>query len=323
MEIGFMEIDGHYLDGETSKRVPARLTITSVDERSLTLNVKSPDAAAQVFNLDYDQLTIQSRLGNTPREITFYLDAGTDVGGKNFGAKHSGIEAEAGAALRKNITTRQLFVTDNNDAIDELIGAIDGPGSSGLLHKLESHLGLIVFATLATIAIIWGTIVYGIPTAAKIIAYQMAGFVTEQFGGSLDLLDKTLFEPSNLQEDQLAHVRELVEPYLRSHEDLHPKLNFRAGMEANAFALPGGDIVLTDEFVKLAENDEELLAVVFHELGHLKYRHITRRALQGSMITLLVVFVTGDVSSVDLLTALPTLILDLSYSREFESEADL
>ena len=94
-------------------------------------------------------------------------------------------------------------------------------------------------------------------------------------------------------------------------------------MKANAFALPNGDIVFTDDLVELVKEDEELVAVLFHELGHLQYKHITRRALQNSMVALLTIFIMGDVDiSIDLL-AVPTVILDLSYSRAFESEADL
>jgi len=99
-------------------------------------------------------------------------------------------------------------------------------------------------------------------------------------------------------------------------------LVFRSGMQANALALPDGHMVFTDDLVNLIEDDNELLAILFHELGHLKHKHMVRRVLQNSMITLMVVFVTGDVDSIDLFTGLPTLILDLSYSREFESEAD-
>lgn len=34
------------------------------------------------------------------------------------------------------------------------------------------------------------------------------------------------------------------------------------------------------------------------------------------------IFITGDVETFDLITGLPTLVLDLSYSRDFEKEAD-
>lgn len=43
---------------------------------------------------------------------------------------------------------------------------------------------------------------------------------------------------------------------------------------ANAFALPDGTLVVTDELVELAgDNDDEVLAVLAHELGHIHERH--------------------------------------------------
>jgi predicted Zn-dependent protease len=57
-----------------------------------------------------------------------------------------------------------------------------------------------------------------------------------------------------------------------------------------------------------------------HEIGHLKYRHALRHILQDSATGLLIVFVTGDVSSI--LGAIPTGLLLTKYSRDFEREAD-
>ena len=94
-------------------------------------------------------------------------------------------------------------------------------------------------------------------------------------------------------------------------------------MKANALALPNGVIVFTDDFVNLTKTDDELIAVLFHELGHLTHKHMTQRIIQDAMLTIMVVFITGDVETLDIVTGLPTLLLDLAYSREFETEADI
>ena len=92
---------------------------------------------------------------------------------------------------------------------------------------------------------------------------------------------------------------------------------------ANALTLPNGTIVFTDEMVNLAVNDHELVAILGHEIGHVVHRHILRRIIQDSTITILILFITGDVSSASsVVLALPSILLDLSYSREFEIEAD-
>jgi Zn-dependent protease with chaperone function len=92
---------------------------------------------------------------------------------------------------------------------------------------------------------------------------------------------------------------------------------------ANAFALPSGIVVITDDLVELARSDDELAAVLAHEVGHLRERHALRHALQSSAAGLVVAALTGDLVSVSSLAAtLPTLLVDTSYSRAFEREAD-
>jgi Zn-dependent protease with chaperone function len=92
---------------------------------------------------------------------------------------------------------------------------------------------------------------------------------------------------------------------------------------ANAMALPGGTVVVTDALVKQSHHDEEVLAVIAHELGHVQHRHSLRLALQSIGAGAILVAVTGDIGSVtDLAAGLPSLLLQSGYSRDMEHEAD-
>lgn len=77
---------------------------------------------------------------------------------------------------------------------------------------------------------------------------------------------------------------------------------------------------MTDQLVMLARNDEAVLGVLGHELGHLQRRHTLRRMLQAAGTGVIVNLWMGDVSS--LLATIPTILLDSKYSRDFEREAD-
>ena len=284
-----MHVEGFYLDGKTSNRVNARLEVYQ-DAREIVLHVENDNGHRQTLPVQFDQIEIESRLGNTPREIS--------------------------------LSKGQLFITEDNDSIDKLIECFTGSKSHSFLHNLETNLPLISLYTVLIVAFIVGFTVYGVPAISKSIAYAVPEFLTENQSASIEILDRTVFEPTKLDPVRRNEIRQFFKPYLDAHKDLKPKLEFRSGMKPNALALPGGHIVFTDDFVNLAKSDEELLAVLFHELGHLENKHITRRIIQGSIVTLLVLFITGDVETFDLITGLPTLVLDLSYSREFEKEAD-
>jgi predicted Zn-dependent protease len=103
------------------------------------------------------------------------------------------------------------------------------------------------------------------------------------------------------------------------------RLEFRSSeaLGANAFALPGGTVLLTDGMVELARSDDELAAVMAHEIGHVRQRHVMRHVLQNSVTALIVATLTGDVTSITSLAAtLPTAVVDATFSRQFEREAD-
>jgi Zn-dependent protease with chaperone function len=95
----------------------------------------------------------------------------------------------------------------------------------------------------------------------------------------------------------------------------------RTKLGANAFALPGGAIVVTDEMVRLLQGrDEVLIGVLGHELGHVQRRHGMRMLVQATLIGTAASIAWGDFSTV--LAAAPVLIGQSAYSRNFEREAD-
>jgi len=103
------------------------------------------------------------------------------------------------------------------------------------------------------------------------------------------------------------------------------KLHFRSSpkMGPNAFALPSGDIVLTDQLVALSQDDEfrDILGVLAHEKGHVVKKHSLRIAIKTGISGAIIGYITGDVSV--LASTIPTILINSSYSREFEHEADV
>ena len=81
---------------------------------------------------------------------------------------------------------------------------------------------------------------------------------------------------------------------------------------------------LLDEFVELAENEQQIAAVMLHEIGHVAGRHGLRGTLHNAGIATLLVVIAGDVSAANsFLVTLPALLVQTSYSRDMEAEADL
>ncbi len=93
--------------------------------------------------------------------------------------------------------------------------------------------------------------------------------------------------------------------------------------ELNAFAAPGGTIVILTGLLKRTTRPEELAGVIAHEIQHIVRRHSTRAILHHASAGVLVSALAGDVSGVAALglDAARNLGL-LRYSRENEDEAD-
>ena len=90
----------------------------------------------------------------------------------------------------------------------------------------------------------------------------------------------------------------------------------------NAFALPGGRVVLFRGLIEVAEDPDEIAAVLAHELGHVAARDPTRMALRsaGSVGVLGLLF--GDFAGGALVLFLLNTSIEASYSREAETAAD-
>jgi predicted Zn-dependent protease len=63
-----------------------------------------------------------------------------------------------------------------------------------------------------------------------------------------------------------------------------------------------------------------VLGVLAHELGHVKYRHATRVAVESSLLGTAVALISGDPTSV--IATVPVALATMSFSRSHETEAD-
>lgn len=194
------------------------------------------------------------------------------------------------------------------------------------VHYLENHLGWVLFSLVATVFAGWLFIQYGVPALAQKVADATPPTMEANLGEKvLQGMDSKVgyFTPSKVDKARQASIGEAVSQLCAAFKDC-PKyrLEFRESeaIGANAFALPGGIMVITDGLTKLAKSDTEIVAVLAHELGHVKKRHAFRQSIQGVFAGLVLAAATGDVSS--MASGLPGILVQMRYTRELEYEAD-
>jgi Zn-dependent protease with chaperone function len=91
----------------------------------------------------------------------------------------------------------------------------------------------------------------------------------------------------------------------------------------NAFAFPGGYVVLTRGLIESAESPDEIAGVLAHEIAHVYERHVMARIVRSALLSTLWAVTVGDFSGLMVIDPSTVFqIATLQFSREDEAEAD-
>ena len=187
----------------------------------------------------------------------------------------------------------------------------------------------------ATLGALAGTVVFlgaawlwGVPWLSQTLAHQVPDVVDAHIGQqTLQQLDRLFLKPSGLpqaqQDDLRRRFTSVVERAYPEGDAPKWQLAFHASpvLGPNAFALPGGHIVMTDELVKLLHDQPDaIVGVLAHELGHVQHRDGLDMVVRASLVSALVGVVLGDASG--FIATVPAALATQSYSRDAERRAD-
>lgn len=317
---------GFWYAPHSSARQEAELVFKH-DRYILTVGTNPPTTGAA------STLDISDRVGNIPRKITFP-------------------EGALFETTANDTVDQWLEAIDHEDGRSHVLH---------ILESRWRWIGVALIATLAIVwgtfqyGLPWMSekIAYALPAKTN---QWLAD-------GAMETLDEALFEPSQLSAAKQAEIQQHFQTKLVPLQEGNqqykllfrymPDVDINSLLEeidlseqdktdsaekpkkskppikpndpgiANAFALPSGEIVVTDGFINLVKSQDELDSVLLHEMGHVEYRHSLRQLIESSAISVGVLLVAGDVSALDsLLVGLPTFLLDSHYSRRHESESD-
>ncbi len=88
----------------------------------------------------------------------------------------------------------------------------------------------------------------------------------------------------------------------------------------NAFAVPGGGVIVTQGLLDTVTNETALAFVLGHELGHHQHRHTLRGIGRGLLISLVFNYIFGSTGG-DVVSGVVKLA-ELGHSRHDERQAD-
>lgn len=278
-------IEGHYFDGLQPVAQPASLVFA---EHEVRLNAETISESYPV-----SQLKVSPRVGQADRFI--YLPDG------------------------------KQFQCADQEFLESLAGE---SRSEGPVAWLEGRWGVALAGVVIIAAVLLIGYFYGLPAAAEQVASRIPVQTEQELGRQvLRWMDKNDWvKPTGLDADRQKSIRagfEVLCTGLPTKNFLKLELRNATFFGPNAFALPGGTIVLTDDLVNFADSPEEIVAVLAHEIGHVELRHTLRIILQNSIVGVATTAITSDAASLSVaIASFPMLVAQTKYSREFETEAD-
>ena len=221
------------------------------------------------------------------------------------------------------------------DAVADWRAALAAAGERpGLAQRMQTRWPVLLGVTVAAAIGLTLFYRYGTPWAAtQLTRFVPIGWETSVAENVLRQMDDGTLKPSKLPPQRQAQLKARFDALvqqtpatLHRYPSYRPPLSleFRSGMGANAFALPGGKVVMTDGIVKAAADkglsDDALVGVLAHEIGHVVHRHTTRMVVEQGVLNVGLGLALGDVSGI--VSTGASVLTGLAYSRSHEREAD-
>ena len=194
----------------------------------------------------------------------------------------------------------------------------------GVYRQANRRREIKLVAALAASAISIGAVIFvGIPAASGPLARITPHKLETQIGENLNAQVSLAFHPCGGKPGQLAlnHLGDRLQSAAGTPFDIRVQA-VHAPM-VNAFALPGGTVMVTDELIALAATPDELSAVVAHEAAHVEERHVMQAVWRAFGFGVLLDAVVGGGSGAgQQAVLLMGSFTNLRYGREAEAEAD-
>src|SRR5688572_26787 len=177
---------------------------------------------------------------------------------------------------------------------------------------------LLIFFAVAGILI--ATYFLLVPWLSEKLASNVSIKTEEGFGNAV-------FDALELSQQQDREATILLNDFFKEMKiptDYDVRITVVSGNVVNAFALPGGNIIIYSALLKELKTFPELAALLSHEFIHINNRHSTRSIFRqlGSRIFLSLLFGKfGNVTAI--LADQADKFKSLKYSRRLEKEADI
>jgi predicted Zn-dependent protease len=274
----------------------------------------------QAFYFDGQTSTphsVELTLDDNKGELTFTVDADNTISNSIYGIDLEVYNNTMKICLVDNET--HLVVNDRY-FIDQLESLFESKVKISIFKKLiRLKFGFHLLFTLATISMIIIVYIFVTPVIAEKAVYLIPVAIDEQIG---DMYMKNIINTVEIDHERTELLNEFS-----GKITWNSKLNLNfivvESGTVNAFALPNGSIVVYTGLLDRIGDYETLLALLGHEVTHVKERHSMQTICKSLIGYALVSVLTTDVSAITaIILENSSMLGNLSYSRNMELDAD-
>lgn len=207
-----------------------------------------------------------------------------------------------------------------------------GYRKSGVV-RLQQHWYGAMLALILLVGSLFAMVQWGVPALGERIVPALPITVDQRVGNeALRAMQRAnFFQPTRLSDERVAEVQAIFNEIRPTQSRMPLTLKIVAMLDTppNAFALPNGTIMLTDQMILHILNEENELdddmkaaiaGILAHEIGHVEGRHSMRAIVRSSMLAVGSAGLFGDFSTV--VAGAPVLIMNMDYSRQMERASD-
>jgi len=193
-----------------------------------------------------------------------------------------------------------------------------------VVERSRSNTLRIVFWSFAALCSIVGLAMFGIPYAADRVAPIIPVSWEKRMGDAADGQIRMLLggKLCTNTEGQAAFTALVDKIRQAGALDLPTDAHVLSSDTPNALALPGGRVYMLDGLLQKANSPDEIAAIIAHELGHVKHRDNVKRVIQSGGTSFLFGLLFGDITGAGAVIFVSRQMLDASYSRDAEHDAD-
>jgi Zn-dependent protease with chaperone function len=234
-------------------------------------------------------------------------------------------------ARGKSPTLARLEVHDSvlAAAIDNLAVSVDQTGA----RERRGRRKVVAWSFLATISL-FAVAVFGVPALANRLAPFVPQAVEHKLGNAVDAQVRAMLDPGTAgksfecgkAQSETAGQAALDRLVARLEKAAAVPIPIQVAVvrrpQPNAFAIPGGHVYVFEGLIDKTESADELAGVLAHEIAHVAHRDGTRSVLQAAGLSFLFGMLLGDFVGGGAVVIASKQLLQSSYSREVEKNAD-